>query len=80
MSAQHGAYMWVSVADAAAGTLDSLYLVARSVSDASVADSGWVYAEVVKPNLPTDKSVSPRSSASHPIPGSTATSVCSGRP
>ncbi len=58
-STADSAFVWYSVADVAAGTLDSLYLEARSISSSAVSDSGWVFIEVVKPNLTTGKAVSP---------------------
>jgi len=58
-STADSAFVWYSVADVAAGTLDSLYLEARSISSAAASDSGWVFIEVVKPNLTTGKAVSP---------------------
>ena len=58
-SASDSAFVWYSVVDVAAGTLDSLYLEARSISSSAVSDSGWVFIEVVKPNLTTGKAVSP---------------------
>ncbi|MCH7935051.1 MAG: hypothetical protein IIC36_13745, partial [Gemmatimonadetes bacterium] len=58
-STADSAFVWYSVADVAAGTLDSLYLEARSISSSVVSDSGWVFIEVVKPNLTTGKAVSP---------------------
>ena len=53
------AFVWYSVANVAAGTLDSLYLNARSISDTGVSDPGWAFIEVVKPNFTTAKAVSP---------------------
>ncbi len=53
------ATVWFSVADTAAGTVDSLYLKARSVANPAVSDSGWVFIQVVKPSITTAKSVSP---------------------
>ncbi len=53
------AFVWYSVANVAAGTLDSLYVEARSFSSSAVADTGWVFIEVVKPNLTVGKAVTP---------------------
>ena len=53
------AFVWYSVANVAAGTLDSLYLNSRSLSDTGVSDPGWAFVEVVKPNLAVGKAVSP---------------------
>ena len=53
------AFVWYSVANVAAGTLDSLYLNSRSLSDTTVSDPGWAFVEVVKPNLAVGKAVSP---------------------
>ena len=53
------AFVWYSVANVAAGTLDSLYLNSRSISDTTVSDPGWAFVEVVKPNLAVGKAVSP---------------------
>ena len=53
------AFVWYSVANVAAGTLDSLYLNSRSLSDTTVSDPGWAFIQVVKPNLTTGKVVSP---------------------
>ena len=53
------AFVWYSVANVAAGTLDSIYVEARSYSSSTVADSGWVFIEVAKPNLTTGKAVNP---------------------
>ena len=53
------AFVWYSVANVAAGTVDSLYLEARSSSSSAVADTGWVFLEVVKPNLTVSKAVTP---------------------
>ena len=47
------------MANVAAGTLDSIYVEARSISSSTVADSGWVFIEVAKPNLTTGKAVNP---------------------
>ena len=58
--------VWFSVADAGAGTADSLYLTGRSVSDSGVSDVGSVFLEVVKPNLTASKTVSP---SVNPPPG-----------
>jgi len=53
------AFVWFSVDNVAAGTLDSLYLNSRSISDTTVSDPGWAFVEVVKPNLAVGKAVSP---------------------
>ena len=53
------AFVWFSVANTAAGALDSLYLNSRSLSDAGVSDPGWAFIQVVKPNLAVGKIVSP---------------------
>ena len=53
------AFVWFSVANTAAGALDSLYLNSRSISDTTVSDPGWAFVEVVKPNMTTVKGVSP---------------------
>ena len=53
------AFVWYSVANVAAGTLDSLYLNSRSLSDTTVSDPGWAFVEVVKPNLAVGKAVNP---------------------
>jgi uncharacterized repeat protein (TIGR01451 family) len=58
-SSADSAFVWYSVANVAAGTVDSLYLEARSASNGTVSDSGWVFVEVVKPNLTTGKAVNP---------------------
>ena len=53
------AFVWFSVANTAAGALDSLYLNSRSISDTTVSDPGWAFVEVVKPNMTMVKGVSP---------------------
>ena len=58
-STSDSAFVWYSVANVAAGTLDSLYVEARSSSSSAVSDSGWVFIEVAKPNLTTGKAVNP---------------------
>ncbi len=58
-SSSDSAFVWYTVANAAAGTLDSLYLDGRSVSSSSVNDSGSVFIQVVKPNMTMVKAVSP---------------------
>ena len=58
-SASDSAFVWYGVANVAAGTLDSLYLKGRSVSSSTVSDSGWVFIQVIKPNMTTVKAVSP---------------------
>ena len=64
------AFVWYSVANVAAGTLDSLYLNSRSFSDTTVSDPGWTFVEVVKPNLATGKAVSPNGTQ---LPGTVLT-------
>ncbi len=59
VSGSDNAFVWYSVANVAAGTLDSLYLEGRSVTDNSVSDSGWVFVQVIKPNVATAKAVNP---------------------
>ena len=53
------AFVWFSVANTAAGALDSLYLNSRSISNTGVSDPGWAFVEVVKPNLAVGKVVNP---------------------
>jgi hypothetical protein len=57
--ASDSAFVWFSVADSAAGRLDSLYLMGRSVSQPAQTDSGWVFVEIVKPNIQVTKGVNP---------------------
>ena len=64
------AFVWYSVANVAVGTLDSLYLNSRSLSDTTVSDPGWAFIEVVKPNLATGKAVSPNGTQ---LPGTVLT-------
>ena len=58
-SSSDSAFVWYTVANAAAGTLDSLYLDGRSISNTAVSDSGSVFIQVVKPNMTMVKAVSP---------------------
>ena len=64
------AFVWYSVANVTAGTLDSLYLNSRSFSDTTVSDPGWAFIEVVKPNMTTLKGVSPNGTV---LPGTELT-------
>ena len=64
------AFVWYSVANAAAGALDSLYLKSRSFSDTTVSDPGWAFVEIVKPNLAAGKAVSPNGTQ---LPGTVLT-------
>jgi uncharacterized repeat protein (TIGR01451 family) len=58
-SSSDSAFVWYTVANAAAGALDSLYLNGRSISDTTVSDPGSVFIQVVKPNMTMVKGVSP---------------------
>ena len=60
-SSSDSAFVWYSVANAAAGARDSLYLKGRSLSDTTVSDPGWAFIEIVKPNM-TSVAVRPRPS------------------
>jgi uncharacterized repeat protein (TIGR01451 family) len=51
--------VWYRVANALAGSLDSLYLLGRAVPVPAVRDSGWAFVRVVKPALTTVKGVVP---------------------
>jgi uncharacterized repeat protein (TIGR01451 family) len=57
--ASDSAFVWFSVADSAAGRLDSLYLMGRSVTQPAQVDSGWVFVQIVKPNIQVTKGVNP---------------------
>ena len=59
VSGSDSAFVWFSVANVAAGTLDSLYLRGRSVTDNAASDSGWVFIQLIKPNITTAKAVNP---------------------
>jgi uncharacterized repeat protein (TIGR01451 family) len=58
-SADDSAFVWFTVAVGTSGALDSLYLMGRSVSEPSATDSGWVFIELLQPDLTTSKSVNP---------------------
>jgi len=58
-SAADSTFVWFTVAVGTSGALDSLYLMGRSVSEPSATDSGWVFIELLQPDLATLKSVNP---------------------
>ncbi len=58
-SSSDSAFVWFQVSDAALGTLDSLYLMGRAVSNSNSTDSGSAFVELVKPSMTTSKSVNP---------------------
>ncbi|MCH8936325.1 MAG: DNRLRE domain-containing protein, partial [Gemmatimonadetes bacterium] len=57
--ASDSAFVWYTVANVAAGTLDSLYLNGRSIRNTAVSDPGSVFIQVIKPNMTMVKAVSP---------------------
>jgi uncharacterized repeat protein (TIGR01451 family) len=58
-SAEDSAFVWFTISVGTAGALDSLYLMGRSVGDPSATDSGWVFVELLQPDLVTSKVVNP---------------------
>lgn len=58
-SAEDSAFVWFTVSVGTAGALDSLYLMGRSVGDPSATDSGWVFVELLQPDLLTSKVANP---------------------
>jgi uncharacterized repeat protein (TIGR01451 family) len=58
-SADDSAFVWFTVSVGTSGALDSLYLMGRSVSEPSATDSGWVFVELLQPNITISKSVDP---------------------
>ncbi|UCC81740.1 MAG: DUF2341 domain-containing protein [Gemmatimonadota bacterium] len=58
-SAEDSAFVWFTISVGTAGALDSLYLMGRSVGDPSATDSGWVFVELLQPDLVTSKVANP---------------------